>query len=421
MVQAVLAVVAVLVIGLMLVSGRLRRSVATAPMLAVVAGVLLGPVAGILPTSAVEGGVLLLAQLTLALVLFVDATRVDLGLARRSGIVPLRMLVVGLPLVVALGTLLGSLVLGLSASVAFVLACVLAPTDAALAQPLLTDDRVPRQVRQVVNVESGLNDGLVTPFLAVALVLVDLVEGPAGLGGVALTVVRLVGGGLLVGVLAGGGVGAALRAVDWHTLQPAARQVGTAAVPLLAYTVADLVGGNGFVAAFVAGVAFATVVPDAHELVEYGEDTGELLSLLTFLALGAAFADAAVAVLDERVVLYAALSLTLVRMVPITVSLLGTGLRRDTVLLLGWFGPRGLATIVFALEVLELAREDADASGGLVFGVAALVTVGSVFLHGLSAAPLAAAYGRRLEHREDELAAPIDEADLRLRRTRLGS
>ena len=419
--QAVLAVVAALVIGLMLVSGALRGSAVTAPMLAVVAGVLLGPVAGILPTSAVEGVVLLLAQLTLALLLFVDATRVDLRLARRSGTVPLRMLVIGLPLVIALGTLVGSVLLGLSASVAFVLACVLAPTDAALAQPLLTDDRVPRQVRQAVNVESGLNDGLVTPFLAVALVVVDLVEGPAGVGGVAVTALQLVGGGLVVGVLAGGGVGITLRRVDWHSLQPAARQVGTAAVPVLAYTVADLVGGNGFVAAFVAGVAFAVAVPDAHELVEYGEDTGELFSLLTFLALGAAFVDAAIAVLDLSVVLYAVLSLTLVRMVPITLSLLGTGLRRDTVLLLGWFGPRGLATIVFGLEVLELARDEAYATGETVFGVAALVAVTSVFLHGFSAAPLAHAYERRLGRRGDELAEPIDETDLRVRRNRIGS
>lgn len=396
--ELIVAAVAALFVVLGLLSGVLQRTPITAPMLALLAGVVLGPVAGVLPTSLDEGGVLLLAELTLALLLFVDASRVDLRLARRNGQVPARMLILGLPVVIGLGTVTGMVVLGLGGPMAFVLACLLAPTDAALGQPVMTDGRIPRRVRQALNVESGLNDGLVVPFLTVALVVVGAEGGHATSGGGLLgEAFRLVGGGLLVGGVVGGAVAGLLRVVGWRRLQPAARQVGTAAVPLLAYASATLVGGNGFVAAFVAGIAVGALVPDAHELVQFGEDAGELLALLTFLVLGAVFVGPASDALSPAVVAYAALSLTVVRMLPIAASLVGVGLRWDTVAMLGWFGPRGLATIVFALEVLELATSGDLPGGGEVFGVAALVVVLSVALHGVSARPLAGAYARRLE------------------------
>lgn len=418
----VIATVAAVFIALGLASGVLRGRAVTAPMLAVVAGVLLGPVAGVLPTELDEAGVLLLVELALALLLFVDATRVDLRLARRNGQVPARMLLLALPLAIALGTLAGVAVLGLAAAPAFVLACMVAPTDAALAQPLMTDERVPQRIRQAINVESGLNDGLVVPFLAVALVAAGGVHGGAGAGGLADQVVRLLGGGLLVGGAVGLGVGGALRAIGWRTLQPAARQVGTAAVPLLAFAGARLVEGNGFIAAFVAGVALGAVVDDAHELVEFGEDAGELLALLTFLVFGAVFVDAVVGAFGVRAALYAVLSLTVVRMLPIAASLVGLGLRWDTRMLLGWFGPRGLATIVFALEVLDVGRGGGLEGADDLFGVAAMVVVASVVVHGFTAAPLAGRYAARLARAADEGAMPerVAVVDLPVRRGRSG-
>lgn len=421
--ESIVAAVAALFVVLGLLSGFMRRTALAAPMLALAAGVLLGPVGGVLPTSLDEGGVLLLAELTLALVLFVDATRVDLRLARRNGQVPARMLVLGLPLVIGLGTLAGVAVLGLTAPMAFVLACLLAPTDAALAQPVLTDERVPLRVRQALNVESGLNDGLVVPVLAVALVVVGADAGGATGGAELLaTALRMVGWGLLVGAAVGGSVGGLLRVMGWRELQPAARQVGTAALPLLAFATAGLVGGNGFVAAFVTGLVFGALVEDAHELVEFGEDTGELLALLTFLVLGAVFIGPAAATFGLPVVLYALLSLTVVRMAPIGLSLLGLGLRRDTVAMLGWFGPRGLATVVFALEVLELTRSGHLPGGDALFGIAALVVVASVVLHGLSARPLAGAYAVRLGRvpTDAELPEHTEVDRIPLRRGRLG-
>jgi NhaP-type Na+/H+ or K+/H+ antiporter len=411
-----LAVVALVVVVIGLLSGVLQRVAVTIPMLALAAGVLLGPGLGILPTDVESAGVLFLAELALAVLLFVDASRIDLGLARRNGQVPARMLAIGLPLTIALGALLGSLVLGLSAGAALVLGCLLAPTDAALAQPLLTDERVPLRVRQAINVESGLNDGLVVPALTVALVVAG-VEETRGAAATLLAAARLVGLGVAVGVVTGGAVGWALRTIGWRSLAPAARQVGTAAVPVLAYGTALAIDANGFVAAFVAGAVLGPLVPDQHELLQFGEDVGELLAVLTLLVFGAVFVEPSLAVLDWRTALFALLSLAVVRVVAVGVSLLGAGLRPGTVGLLGWFGPRGVATVVFGLEVLELGRSGALPVGEELFGVAALVVVGSVLAHGITARPLARRCAADLD---DAAARPLAEmeevADLPVRR-----
>lgn len=401
---------------LALASGVLQGRPVSTAMLAVAAGVLFGPLLGITPSELDSEGVLVLAELTLAVVLFVDATRVDLRLVRRSnGEVPARMLLIGLPLVVGAGTLAGMGVLGLGAPAAFVLACVLAPTDAALGQAVMVDQRVPVRVRQALNVESGLNDGLAVPLLTTALVVAEATEGSVGGGSLVLEGVRLIGVGALVGVAAGGGIGLALRRIDWRTLQPVLRQVGVAAVPFVAWAAAGLLGGNGFVAAFVAGVAFGAVLADAHELVEFAEDTGQLLALLTFIVFGALFLGPAVEEVGVGVGVYVVLQLTLVRMVPISVSLVGVGLRPRTVAMLGWFGPRGLATVVFGLQVLELTETGVYPPGEQLFGIAALVVVASVVAHGASAAPLVSRYADWLDRdgpRRDQVPQPPEWVDV---------
>jgi len=387
-VQLVAAVSTVLVV-LGLGSGLVARTPLTQPMLALLAGVVLGPALGVLPVEVGDARPLLLvAELALAVLLFVDASRVDLRLVRVQSGVPARMLLLALPLTVLLGTVAGTLLLGLGVGAAAVLACLLAPTDAALGQSLLSDERVPRRLRQVVNVESGLNDGFVVPLLAVALVVAGA-EGSGGAAALALDAAQLVGVGLLVGAGVGTGVAVALRAVGWRTLEPAARQVGGAATALAAWGGSELLGGNGFVAAFVCGIAFGALVDDAEELLEFSEDLGDLLALLTFLAFGALFVAPATDALSPGSVVLVVLSLTLLRMLPVAASLVGTGLPRGEVAALGWFGPRGLATVVFGLQVLELADEGALAEGERLFGVAALAVVASVVLHGASAGPLA--------------------------------
>lgn len=414
-----MAVVALVVVVIGLLSGVLQRVAITIPMLALAAGVLLGPGLGVLPTNLEASGVLLLAELALAVLLFVDASRIDLALARHNGQVPARMLLVGLPLTIGLGALLAGLLLGLSMGAALVLGCLLAPTDAALAQPLLGDDRVPLRVRQAINVESGLNDGLVVPALTIALVVAG-VEESSGVAATLLSAARLVGLGVVVGVVTGGAVGWALRSIGWRSLAPAARQVGTAAVPVLAFGTALAIDANGFVAAFVAGAVLGPLVPDQHELLQFGEDVGELLAVLTLLVFGAVFVEPSLAVLDWRTVLFALLSLAVVRVVAVGTSLLGSGLQPGTVGLLGWFGPRGLATVVFGLEVLELGRTGALPAGEELFGVAALVVVGSVVAHGASARPLARRCAADMAAQGDRRLAETEEvADLPMRRGNL--
>ncbi len=398
-----------------LASGLLRGRPVSTAMLAVAVGLLLGPALGVTPSDIESEGVLVLAELTLAVVLFVDATRVDLRLVRRNGEIPARMLLIGLPLVVVAGTLAGMGVLGLGFPAAFVLACVLAPTDAALGQAVLVDERVPPRVRQALNVESGLNDGLAVPLLTTALVVAEATEGSVGGGSLVLEGLRLIGVGALVGVAVGSGVGLALRAIDWRTLQPVLRQVGVAAVPFVAWAAAGLLGGNGFVAAFVAGVAFGAVLADAHELVEFAEDSGQLLALLTFIVFGAVLLGPAVAEAGIAVGVYVVLQLTVVRMLPISVSLVGVGLRPRTVGMLGWFGPRGLATVVFGLQVLELAESGVYPPGEQLFGIAALVVVASVVAHGASAAPLVSRYADWLDRagpRRDQVPEPPEWVDV---------
>ena len=172
-------------------------------------------------------------------------------------------------------------------------------------------------------------------------------------------------------------------------------------------------------AAFISGVVFAALFDDAHELVEFGEDAGELLSLLTFLVFGAVFVGPAADAISWQVAGYALLSLTAVRMVAIALSLVGMRLRRSTVGLLGWFGPRGPASVVFGLEVLELADEGSFAAGEELFGIAALVVVASVVLHGVTARPLAGSYAARLDTvptAEDEMPELAEVVDVPMRR-----
>ena len=187
---AVVVVVAGMLVLLGLASGWLQRTPISAPMVVLGVGIAFGPGFSVLPTDLASGGVLVLAEVSLAILLFVDATRVDLSLVRRNGGIPGRMLLLGLPLAIGLGTAAGVGVLGLAAGPAFVLACLLAPTDAALGQAVMGDERVPARIRQAINVESGLNDGLVVPFLTVALVVVEARAGSAGDGALLLEALR---------------------------------------------------------------------------------------------------------------------------------------------------------------------------------------------------------------------------------------
>lgn len=382
-----------------LVSRRLSGTLITAPMVFVGVGLAIGGSGLGLVDMDVEGGALhVLGEVTLALVLFADAARIDVrSLGREAGL-PARLLGVAMPLVVAAGAGMALLLFpSLGVLEAALLGAILAPTDAALSQSVLHARGVPARIRQALNVESGLNDGLALP---VVVVLISLASGHArGAGDWAWFIGRQVVLGPAIGLaicVAGGWLVRRASEADWMTQD--FRRLSGMALALLAFGVAEAAGGNGFLAAFVGGLGLGHTQRDQiDDLYAFVEAEGQFLMLLVFTALGALLIGPALARSTWRSWLYVAASLTVVRMVPVGLSMLGARARLDTTSFLGWFGPRGLASLLFALLLIEdgtMPHRDE------VFAVVILTVFASVLLHGLTAAPLSKLYGRRLQEAE---------------------
>jgi NhaP-type Na+/H+ or K+/H+ antiporter len=392
-----LFVIAVVVLGFGLVSAKLDGTVITPPMAYVTAGIILGSAGlGWLDVELGQEGVRLLAEATLVIVLFSDASRIDLRVLRREYHLPARLLGIGMPLTIAAG---GALALILFADFEFweamLVGAILAPTDAALGQVVVTSPAVPVRIRQGLNVESGLNDGIALPVITLFLALAAVEEDLESTSFWVEFVARQVGFGVLLGVGVGC-LGAWLinRAVAAEWIDGLYRQLGTLAVAVAAFGGAEIVEGNGFIAAFTAGLAMGTIARGPCEnIIDFSEDEGQLLALITFLVFGATIAGPALDELTWEIVVYAVLSLTVVRMVPVALSLVGKHIRLDTIAFLGWFGPRGLASILFGLLVLE----EADLGNGpQIYLIVTWTVLISVFAHGVTASPLSNRYGARL-------------------------
>ena len=349
--------------------------------------------------------------MTLALLLFADASRVNVATLKRDIRFPVRLLGIGLPLSVILGSLLAAWLLNdLTWALAGFVGATLAPTDAALSAQVINDSRIPMQVRRVLNVESGLNDGIVTPIVAFTLAVAATQLGIAGhddtSGGGALL-------DLAVGVGVGIGIGLASAALitfgsrrGW--IIAGGRRLATLAAALGSFALALAFDGNGFIAAFVAGIAFGAglddEVVDVEKSDELPELLGEVLALAVWFLFGAALVPVAFDHFDLPVLVYALLSLTVVRLVPVALALLGSGMDRRTVLFVGWFGPRGLASVVFALLAIEDLGETPVVMSAV--GAVSLTILLSVVLHGLSAGPLGSRYARFEQQLDDPEGAP---------------
>jgi NhaP-type Na+/H+ or K+/H+ antiporter len=384
-----LAVAGVSVMLVAAVSRRLSNTPVTPAMAVVALGLLVGPLVLDEVTAApTSSAVRTLAEATLAVVLFSDASRIDLQALRRDAAVPIRLLGVGLPLTIAAGALAAAALFpGMSLSDVLILAVILAPTDAGLGTSVVTDERLPQRVRQSLNVESGLNDGICVPLL---LVVLATASGPAGAAHPGRLLAEEIGYGTLAGIAAGALGGVLLVAARRRRLiEGEWLQVLPVAAAAAAFGFALGLGGSGFIAAFVGGLTFGLVAREqTGEAMAFTEETGLLLDAVTFLMFGAVLLGPALEALTWQLALYALLSLTVVRMVPVTLAMLGSGARRQTVAFIAWFGPRGLASIVFAVLV-----EDSGQGHSATILAAAYLTVGaSVFLHGLSAAPLVDRY-----------------------------
>lgn len=393
-----LACIALALIAVAAVSRRLSGSPVTPAMVFVGLGLLAGPlVVGAVDLSSTGSAVRTLAEATLALVLFSDASRIRLRQLERGAALPERLLGIGLPLTIALGALVAGVLFDqLTLGEALILGVVLAPTDAALGQAVISHPRVPQGIRQGLNVESGLNDGICVPLLFAAVAFADVESDVSGGHSAVELLVEEIGYGALGGVAAGLLIAAVVIFGGRHDLISGPwRQVIPAAGAALAYGIAVALGGSGFIAAFVAGATFRRALGrDPKELNRLTEEVGEVLNGVTFVLFGALLLGPALEALDWRVVLYAVLSLTLIRMLPVAVAMLGSRAHVPTVVFLGWFGPRGLASIVFAVIVIE----ESSLPHEHVLVLVTYLTVGlSVLAHGLTAAPAADRYARWFE------------------------
>ncbi len=400
-----IGIVAIVVAAWGLIAGLLARYSVSSALSFVVIGALLGGTGlGMITESAPGASTLsLLAEVTLALVLFSDASTVNIRkLAGDSGTV-IRLLAIGLPLTVIAGTLLAlGLFPGISFGLALLIAATLAPTDATLGQQVTTDRSVPARIRRVLNIESGLNDGIAAPIVtvAIALAVVGNLSGSEPLVDAIRELLVAAAVGSVMGV-AGGWLLVRADARKWTS--PGSRKLVVLALAMGAYFLTVGLEASGFIAAFFAGLGFGFGTRyKAVSSVGLTERLSLVLAIVIWLTFGLVIvAGHLINGFDLAVVLYAVIALTALRMIPVAIALIGQHFDRVTVGFVGWFGPRGLASIVLALVALE-ALEDSGVSAGPLPAVVSWTVLLSVVLHGLSARPLAKWYGKYVKRLPDD-------------------
>jgi NhaP-type Na+/H+ or K+/H+ antiporter len=384
------------------IAGRVERSAVSGPIIFIAFGLIAGPVGlGLLDMEVQAVELRVVADLTLALVLFIDAANADLATLRTHATIPRRMLLIGLPLCIALGVGTGLVIFpDISFYEICILATMLAATDAALGKGVVTNKAVPARIREGLNAESGLNDGMCVPVLLVFLALATGTGGEDGSTMLALELVaREIGIGLAVAVvLTLVGVKLMTLSIQRGWFTEVWVQIPVVTLALACFTTAQTLHGSGYIAAFVGGLLFGHFAREkTHRLVMAGEGIAELLAMLTWLVFGTAVIGQLWATMTLDVVIYSLLSLTLIRMLPNVIALTGTGEKLETKLFLAWFGPRGLASIVFFIIV---ANANLPSESVLAHVVVCTVTL-CVIAHGLTANAWARGIGRRLNTEQE--------------------
>ncbi|GIU02864.1 cation:proton antiporter [Shewanella algidipiscicola] len=393
----VILVIAMIVLLYGYISKGLSRLNISGPMVFTGLGLLLSPLGLHITQVEIDAEfVTVIVELALVLVLFADAALLDLKLLRSSWQVPARLLFIGLPITVVLGTAAAWWIFpDEPMTTLLLLALLLTPTDAALGKAVVSDPKVPKWVRSSINVESGLNDGIIFPMLltVVALILSDTEAGQQQHW--IVYVAQQIGVGAIVGTVVGYAGTKLLVWADKRNLAEASYQnLIPIALAVLAFYLAETLSGNGFIAAFFAGLyAGNTYEKTRNHIEDFAESEGELFVLISFFVFGLAFVPLILAYITWEVVLYALLSLTVLRMVPVVLSLIGTELDLSTKLFIAWFGPRGIASILYVLIVVhEIGSMQGFAT---LYAVVTVTVLLSILAHGLSAQPLANRYARR--------------------------
>ncbi|MDD9910778.1 MAG: cation:proton antiporter [Ahrensia sp.] len=391
-----LLVLAVIAFGFALIAKRVTTSIVTAPMVFILFGLAMSQT-GLLKHPAMEETLHLVAEITLVLLLFLDASRTNFGALRQRFVWPARMLIIGLPLAIVIGSVVGAAFLTqFPLPIIVLVAAILSPTDAALGQAVISNEAVPERTRRALTVESGLNDGLALPLILFIATLCAQFVSDTDTDWIAFGAKQIILGplvGIVVGV-----AGAKLMAWADENGYTADifEGVGVIALAMSAFLAANLVGGNGFISAFVAGLCFGGIMKNQCEFIyEFAEGDGQALTWMAFFLIGLLLVPEALHSLDVTTALYILASLFVVRPLAIYISLIGTDATTPTRLFFGWFGPRGLATALFALMVVDSI---VLGFGEEVLHVAINAVLFSTILHGLSAAPLAELYASRFPH-----------------------
>jgi sodium/hydrogen antiporter len=379
------AVLALFVFGYSILAARIERSYVSGPMVCMICGAILGPNSlGLLKLNLVADDLRLLGEGALAMILFTDAAKADVMILRRIVFLPERLLLIGLPLTVLLGFAFGWLLFPSVSPIELgLLAAILAPTDAALGKSVIVNPETPKNIREALNVESGLNDGICVPIVVILLsfaIEAELKHDPVVYA--TLVVLEEVGIGLVVGTFLAIAAVGAIRWIGSSSISRTWNNVATPALAIACFTLAQALGGSGFIASFVSGLLFGALQSKQYdEPLQGAESLGEALSLITWLAFGSIVVSQLYNYVRPSFFLYAAISLTVARMLPVFLCLLGTSISLIEALFIGWFGPRGLASIVLAIITFDANLPD----NTVLMATVAWTVVISVVAHGMTA------------------------------------
>jgi NhaP-type Na+/H+ or K+/H+ antiporter len=395
--QMTILVIALVALGYGYFSRLFSRYYISGPMIFTLVGILLSPLFfGKEVTSLNSDTVQIIAEIALIVVLFSDAAALNLEKLKHTWQLPSRLLLIGLPLTILFSTFVAK---GFfpdeSIQYLFLLALILAPTDAALGKAVVSDKHIPLTIRSTINVESGLNDGIVYPvIMTLVAIMLSTVPGAKEGDGWFFYVVQQVVFGAVFGAAVGYfGAKIATLSIAKNWMEDNYQNLIPVAVAIVSFYLSEHFGGNGFIAAFFSGLFLGNYSKDLHDNVEeFAESEGELLVMISFVVFGIAFIPATIVYWDLSVLIYALLSLTVLRMLPVAISLIG---KEDlsTMLFLGWFGPRGIASILYMLIVVH--KLGSIEGHEKIFSVMTLTILLSILLHGLSAKPFAKLYARK--------------------------
>ena len=385
---------AVLILGFGIFSRLAEKSIVTPPMVFVLFGI----IASFFRVDIVAGGVYapavkIIAELTLILVLFIDASTINLKELVKERKLPIRLLFVGLPITMVAGILIAlPLFPGMNIWVIAMMALILSPTDAALGQAVVSSSLVPQKIRQTINVESGLNDGIALPPILICLAALSAHDAHgSGFAYWGAFVMKQFIFGPVVGSLVGFAGGLLVdRAAKRDWMNTTFQRLTSISLAILAFYLAEMIHGNGFIAAYFAGLLLGTTTHSIRERIhEFGEAESQVLQLFIFVLFGMILVPLSYQLWDWQVWVYAILSLTVIRILPVVISLSGTELTRGTKYFIGWFGPRGIASILYLLMVvIELGAKGLEK----MISVIVLTVLLSIYLHGISANPLSKLY-----------------------------